>query len=209
MPVAMAARHWAKRNRSVKVFFDTEFTGLHQNTTLISIGLMSEDGEKFYAELTDFDRRQIDQWIQDNVVDRLLLSEILTPLEQGNCFTVKGPRARVEQHLREWLNRQSTKNAVYGDMRNVFPDRHPQKLEMWSDCYAYDWVLFCDLFGGALNIPDCVYYIPFDLSTLFKIKGIDPDVNREEYAGLSGGEKHNALWDAKIIKACYERAMQL
>jgi hypothetical protein len=32
-------------------------------------------------------------------------------------------------------------------------------------------------------------------------------VSREEYAGLSGGHKHNALWDAQVIKACYEKAM--
>lgn len=193
----------------MKIFFDTEFTGLHQNTTLISMGLVTEDGQKFYCELTDFDHRQVDQWVQNNVIDKLLLSDILTPLEQGNCFTAKEPKAQVSQYLLEWLNKQSTKNAVYGDMRNVFPDRHPQKLELWSDCLAFDWVLFCDLFGGALTIPDCVYYIPFDLATLFKLKGIDPDVNREEYAGMADGTKHNALWDALVIKACYEKAIKV
>lgn len=35
------------------IFFDTEFTGLHKDTTLISIGLVSETGEKFYAEFDD------------------------------------------------------------------------------------------------------------------------------------------------------------
>ena len=36
------------------VFFDTEFTGLHDNPKLISIGLISEDGaHQFYAELSD------------------------------------------------------------------------------------------------------------------------------------------------------------
>lgn len=34
-----------------RIFFDTKFTGLHQNTTLISIGLVSDEGERFYAEL--------------------------------------------------------------------------------------------------------------------------------------------------------------
>jgi hypothetical protein len=190
----------------MKIFFDTEFTGLHQRTTLISIGLVSEDGEMFYAELIDFDRRQDDEWIQTNVIDELTLQADEMSMSGGN-YEIMGPRARVEPHLRHWLNRQSTKNAVYGDMRNIYPDRHPKKLEMWSDCLAYDWVLFCDLFGGAFSIPDCVYYIPFDLCTLFKVKGIDPDVSREEYAGLSGGHKHNALWDAQVIKACYEKAM--
>ena len=43
-----------------KMFFDTEFTGLHQNTTLVSIGLVSDEGERFYAELTDYDDTQCD-----------------------------------------------------------------------------------------------------------------------------------------------------
>jgi len=77
---------------------------------------------------------------------------------------------------------------------------------MWSDCLAYDWVLFNDLFGHAFNIPKNVYYIPFDICTLFKLKGIDPDINREEFAGMQGA-KHNALHDAKVIKACYEKLM--
>lgn len=191
----------------MNIFFDTEFTGLHQNTTPISIGLVSEDGDTFYAEFTDYDACQVDQWIQANVIDNLTLLEGIVFADEKD-MRVSGPRAKVEHYLRKWLLEQSTKNAVYGDMRNIFPDRHPQKLEMWSDCYAYDWVLFCDLFGGAMSVPDCVYYIPFDLSTLFKVKGIDPDIDREEYAGPTDeSHKHNALWDAKVIKACYDKAV--
>lgn len=44
-----------------KIFFDSEFTGLHQNTTLISIGLISDDNNCFYAEFTDYDKNQLDQ----------------------------------------------------------------------------------------------------------------------------------------------------
>jgi hypothetical protein len=59
-----------------------------------------------------------------------------------------------------------------------------------------------------------VYYIPFDICTLFKIKGIDPDINREIFAydGIPYGledQKHNALWDAKTIKMCYEKLIKL
>ena len=42
----------------MKVWFDTEFTGLHKNTTLISIGLVTENGKTFYAEFTDYDESQ-------------------------------------------------------------------------------------------------------------------------------------------------------
>jgi hypothetical protein len=40
-----------------------------------------------------------------------------------------------------------------------------------------------------------------------KIKGIDPDINREVFAGIEG-VKHNALHDAKVIKACYEKSRE-
>jgi len=44
----------------MKIFFDTEFTGLHQNTTLISIGLVTEQEHSFYAEFDDYDKSQVD-----------------------------------------------------------------------------------------------------------------------------------------------------
>ena len=44
----------------MKIFFDTEFTGLHQGTTLISIGMIAEDGRELYCELNDYDKTQID-----------------------------------------------------------------------------------------------------------------------------------------------------
>ena len=59
----------------MKIFFDTEFTGLHQHTTLISIGLIAEDGRKFYAEFNDYDKSQVDEWMQENVINNLKFKE--------------------------------------------------------------------------------------------------------------------------------------
>ena len=47
----------------LKVYYDAEFTGLHRNTSLISIGLISESGSKFYAEFIDYDQKQVDNWL--------------------------------------------------------------------------------------------------------------------------------------------------
>ena len=55
----------------MKLFFDTEFTGLHQKTTLISLGIISEDNKTFYAEFTDYDESQVDTWLQENVINKL------------------------------------------------------------------------------------------------------------------------------------------
>lgn len=170
-----------------KVFFDTEFTGLHQNTTLISIGLVAETGETFYAELTDYAKSQVDNWVMENVISQLCLD--LSYTIDSRKILIKGDSELVSDELRRWLSQFD-------------------KVEMWSDCLSYDWVLFCQLFGHAFKIPKNVYYIPFDLSTLLKIKGIDPDISREEFAGPGrplSGEKHNALYDAEIIEMCYNK----
>lgn len=165
----------------MKVFFDTEFTGLHQNTTLISVGCVAEDGQEFYAELIDYDLNQINGWLKENALENLVGSA-------GDAIV--GDSRRVSEKLGEWLE-------------SLGP------VQMWSDVAHYDWVLFCNLFGGAFTIPDNVHYICRDLATLLEVAGIDPDINREEYAGLDdSGQKHNALWDARVIKACYEKAIR-
>jgi hypothetical protein len=173
----------------VKVFFDTKFTGLHQHTTLVSIGCVAENGRTFYAETNDYDYCQTDEWFDKNVLPNLYLNK-----HDGRAWTfpgydvveVYGCKRKIAAALQTWL------------------ESFGEPVEMWSDCLAYDWVLFCELYGGALKIPECVYYIPFDVCTLLKVRGADPDMNREQFAGIGTGEKHNALHDAKCIKALYE-----
>lgn len=174
----------------MKVFFDTEFTGLHQNTTLISIGCIAENGRKFYATSRDYDLSQVDAWIMTHVIENIANGDALLGDAAGNSGH-DGHNCDIAAALKVWL------------------ESFGEPIEMWSDCLAYDWVLFCQLWGHAFSIPACVYYIPFDLSTLLKVRGIDPDISREEYAEMVLGEskKHNALWDAMVIQKCYEKAM--
>lgn len=169
--------------KNKRVYFDTEFTELHQKTTLISIGLVSDDGSEFYAEFTDFDPAQVTPWISDNVLANLHLTKAFERIDRKTF--VKGESAFVVTHLREWLADQG-------------------EVQIWSDCLAYDWVLFCELFGGALKIPKTIYYIPFDLCTLLLAKEIDPDISREKFGEIQGA-KHNALHDARAIKACVDK----
>lgn len=172
----------------MKIYFDTEFTGLHQNTTLISIGFITENDMTFYAEFNDYDKSQVDEWIEDNVIKNLKFNNVKTVYNETNkSIDIKGSSKEITKKLTQWLS----------DFKDV---------EMWSDCLAYDWMLFNQLFGHAFNIPKNIYYIPFDLSTAFKLKNIDPDISRELYAEIkSSKEKHNALFDAIVIKKCCEK----
>jgi hypothetical protein len=169
-----------------KIFFDTEFTGLHQNTTLISIGLVSECGKTFYAEFNDYDFKQVDDWLKENVINNLQYNGIFQKLDETkNSISYKSTTENIKEKLTDWLEQ-------FGE------------VEIWSDCLSYDWVLFNQIFGHAFNIPKNVYYIPFDICTLFYAKGIDADISREAFAEMSeGSQKHNALWDAKVIRQCF------
>ena len=169
-----------------KIFMDLEFTGLHQYTTPISIGLVSEDGIKFYAEFSDFDNSQVDDWLRKNVINNLLFSPYDNEYNTPEHYYY-GDKEFIRSKLEQWLSQFD-------------------QVEIWSDCLSYDWVVFNQLFGHAFDIPKNVYYIPFDICTLMKIKGIDPDVSREGFSGITM-IKHNSLDDALIIQACYEKLM--
>jgi len=180
--------------KRTKVFLDTEFTGLHKNTTLISIGLVS--GEKtFYAEFTDYDEKQVDSWLKENVIDKLELNENEHGLKADTC---EGD---------SWLFKGKSKSIYTAIILKKWLEQF-EAVEIWSDCLAYDWVLFCELFGGAMNIPKNVFYIPFDICVLFQLKGIDPDISREKFVfntDVSLPNKHSAMWDALIIARCYDK----
>lgn len=189
----------------MKIFLDTEFTGLHQNTTLISLGLVSECEKTFYAEFTDYDKSQVDDWLRDNVIANLIFSK-------GKKFTqLNGDDGVIGDLCTAYMSKSNGSVECLSNKRGVklnliewfeqFDD-----VEIWSDCLSYDWVLFNNIFGHAFNLPKNIYYIPFDICTMFKLKGIDPDISREEFINNSvDGKKHNALHDAKVIKACYEK----
>jgi 3' exoribonuclease, RNase T-like len=174
----------------VKLFFDFEFTGLHKDTTPISLGIVAANGNKFYAEFNDYDYDQVDDWIQENVIDNLLFNENQKFYRiTSGVRLFKGDKEFIREMLLGWLS--SFKHA-----------------EFWGDTLSYDGVLLNDLLGNgsALNIPDNVDYIFYDIATLFKMFDIDPDINREAFIDRPiVGEKHNSLYDAAVIEACYEK----
>lgn len=192
-----------------KCFLDCEFTGLHQNTTLISIALVSECGKSFYAEFTDFDTTQVNDWLKEYVIAHLEKID----LEKLSLWKAQD-RKRVENKETVcYIYRDDPGNlACYGNSLGIKTEleswlKQFESIEIWADCPAYDSVLFNQLFGGAFSIPGNIFYIPFDLATAFKVKGVDPDVNRESYIlpQVIEKAKHTALHDALVAKACYEK----
>ena len=187
------------------VFYDSEFTGLTQNTTLISIALTTLEGKSFYAEFTDFDLTQVDSFVDESVLantrwlsnwNNTSPKALLPDVEVVNGVTsCVGPTDYICQQLKQWIEPLG-------------------EIQIWADHVSYDWVLFCELFGGALSLPQSIYYIPMDLCTWLSCHGYDPDCNREEFAdgyltdlSAGNGKQHNALFDAKVSLACYQRVL--
>ena len=177
------------------LFFDTEFTGLHKNTTLISLGIVSEDGWKFYAEFSDYDENQCDDWIKDNVIKHLYIGAIGTSVDYATrSVRIHGSRQYVLRMLIDWL-------------------RQYDEIQLISDVCHYDFVLLIDLFGCAFDLPKNVnpacHDINQDIARHYGISEREAfDKSREEIVAELrsepvNGRKHNALYDAEVIRSIY------
>jgi hypothetical protein len=183
---------------ATNIFLDTEFTQLRQEAELISIGLAADDGAVFYAELTCWDAGAASEWVQANVLP--FLSADLSKASEAPdlaAFLCQGDREQVARALRRWLKRFGAAHSV----------------RIWADVLAWDWVLFCELFGGSFGLPEQVHYIPLDLSTLLWAKGIDPDTDRESLGEVTWKDerlklaRHHALYDALLEKDIFAKTV--
>lgn len=182
----------------INIFFDTEFTGLHKDATLISLGCVAEDGKTFYAEFTDYDKPQCDDWIKKNVIQNLHLNKYGCN-EDWNKMEVHYDTAMAEIYFAEWL-------------------RQFDSVQFVSDVCHYDFVLLIDLFGSAFNLPKNVCAACHDINQdIAKYYGISEreafDKSREDIlkdciefkkANPVVGNKHNSLYDAMVIKELYK-----
>lgn len=196
------------------LFFDTEFTGLHKDTTLISLGIVdeSEHPRVFYAEFTDYDRTQVDDWVNANVIKNLILGD----MADGEVFEgkrgdldgtyVKGNKEFIRDEFCKWATKYYS---------------HAQSIQMVSDVCHYDFVLFIDLWNHAFNLPEKIvpyckdinediakalsitYRKAFDYSreklfkTLLKLNDVKD-------LALPANMQHNALYDAYQIATIFE-----
>ncbi len=182
----------------MKIFFDTEFTGLHKNTTLISIGLIDENERCYYAEFYDYDESQCDDWIKENVIAHLWKTKLGLKPDYGD---VKGEQTTA------WGNKEYIKTSLSNWLSAY------DSVELVSDVCHYDMVLFIDIFGGAFDLPKNVnaacHDINQDIAEYYCISETEAfDMSREQIVEDKSdpidGDKHNALYDAKVIKRIYD-----
>jgi len=87
---------------------------------LISLALVSENKESFYAEFTDYAASQVNDWIKENVISNLFLSQEIEHYKEN--WRVRGNSLEIREALRMFL-------------------KQFDQIHIWGDCLAYDWVL--------------------------------------------------------------------
>lgn len=128
----------------MKIYFKFKFTGLTQNTTPISMAFLSEDGKKFYGEFIDYNRSMVDKYTKQNVINKLwATTKTISELNSLEYFHI-GTKEQLKSELETWLSQ--------------FDD-----IVLVGDTCHYDMILFCELFGGALNIPSNVVPLSVDI----------------------------------------------
>ena len=84
---ATAARSGAPLQRGFAIIFflDTEFTGLSSEPHLLSIGLVADNGDRLYIELTNgWSEAECSLWVRDHVLPTLGNGERLTRRDAVN-----------------------------------------------------------------------------------------------------------------------------
>lgn len=156
-----------------RIFFDTEFIEWPSSIELISIGLVSEDGQELYLENGEADISRADDWVRTNVLVHLL----------GGAYRV--PRAAIRDRIIAFVTAAMARSKQ-------------DKVEFWAYFSDYDWVVFCWLFGRMIDLPQHFPRYCRDFKQTmdsFRIKKSDLPIQTEP--------AHHALADAKWLRSAF------
>ncbi len=187
------------------------------------------ESKSFYAEFTDFDISRCDDWVKENVVAKLQFypeSHDKTDEYDTQVWDMCNRFENVKIKLRQWLSQFSDyKIQFVVDCGTWDWYLLLQLLAEWEqkEDEMNGFKCYCPTCGakgkpffeiGLPKLHSNVSPVTMDLNDLIAFKkGISVseafDLNREFIAGAkivdAATEKHNALWDAKVIKAIYEQ----
>ncbi len=156
----------------MKFFLDTEFieNGPYIPIQLVSIGIVSDEGHEFYAVSKEFDAESASPWVEANVLPHLLIP---------------------------YACRRTLKDIADGIRTFIWNMAGDDRLEFWGYYSDYDWVVFCQLFGSMMNLPQAFPKYCMDIKQWAVSLG-DPQLPAKV------GVEHNALADAKWNKVAWE-----
>lgn len=170
------------------VFIDTEYTGEHALTTLVSIALVTLEGDTLHLTLNDYSPEQVTEWLRANV---------LSLIDEGQRISRLEAFDRIERFLEDYAADERVTLVSAGKITDLL-----LLFQLWHyRCPEKKY------FHGLYDLPDYLCHrAHVDLDTLFFAAGVDPHIDRDEYATgrpAAAGARHNALHDATIVRACF------
>lgn len=185
----------------MKYFLDTEFIESSERKTidLISIGIVAEDGRKYYAISTEFDPSLASEWVVENVLNKLPpRPESFNPVEAS-------PRQVSES--KAWKSRETIKFDIVKFVNQHQEENSPRRfwaqhftpIEFWAGWAAYDWVVFCWIFGNMIDLPKNFPFYCNDVIQWMNQLGLS-----REFLPPDPENAHNALADAQWVKDAYD-----
>lgn len=152
-----------------KYFIDTEFIeGFHKPLfgkrrhfiDLISIGIYCEDGRSYYAISNEFNPKDADEWVKNNVI--LPAYRDLPPFKKEHMSPLNFHKAvgksnnLIANEIKAFIcsYEQASEYAGVGSIDSGYEWFLKMNTPEFYAYYAdYDWVLFCSLFGRMLDLP--------------------------------------------------------
>lgn len=185
-----------------RYFIDTEFLDTGSTIDLVSIGIVCEDGRELYLQSVEFEPKNANEWVKENVLPRLTLHPLSNPFPSRSPFydqfildwayhkTIGGQcRTGGIDPLCRWRSRKQIHNEVL-----AFVKAGEGNPEFIGWCAGYDWVALCQLFGTMLDIPSGWPHYIRDFQHILDDRGIlDDDLPQQD------NSTHNALEDAKHL----------
>ena len=156
----------------MQYFLDTEFHEDGKTIDPISIGIVAMDGRELYLGNNEAELHRASPWLWHNVIPKL-------PSYSDKAFWQS--RAAIKQSLLAFFE---------GDKQRG------DKIEIWTYFGAYDWVIFCQLFGCMIDLPSHLPKFDMDIRHLRRSLGDPPLPKQIE-------EEHVAIHDARWNRTAY------
>ena len=141
----------------MKYFFDTEFIEGFRKPLfgkrshfidLISIGIVSETGKELYLVSNEYNYKDADDWVKENVILPLYISMVHG--DQRNRLTVENFHKVLGISNKEIAEQVAIFCDCFKDQLFWRTNRQPEFYAYYAD---YDWVVFCSLFGRMIDSP--------------------------------------------------------
>lgn len=175
--------------QELNIFFDTEFIEKPNTIQLISIGIVDKNGREFYSVSSDYNYDDANPRVQEHVI-KPMYEKYLEEHSAVNFNAINKYMNPVPEEMHNFHRKIGKSNKdIAKDVLNFVGDDYP---EFWAYFGAYDWVVFCWLFGPMVDLPDHFQMYCHDIKQLMDMYKLDKLPYPEN--------EHNALADAKWTK---------